>query len=165
MSSKTSKTLRPICFILISLLAIVLQSTVISPYKLGPYGPDLNLILIVFLGLLSPLRGRAGLSVFNGFLMDSLAAAPFGVHTLSRASVFFLLQDFSENVYPASYLTQCLALFLSTIYSWSFIDAAYIITGMRCCTVPFEAMIIQAVVNVCVGLGVFWSLKRLYEKL
>jgi rod shape-determining protein MreD len=120
-----SKLFSFVFLLLISLLFIVLQSTLLSPRQLGVFHPDLNLILIIFLALFSEVKGSAIIAIGNGYMMDILSGYMLGIYTLSRFSVFAMLQGFSMSVYSQSRLIQGVAIFLGTLFSWTFMWAAF----------------------------------------
>ena len=106
-----------IFFALLAFVFIILQTTLFSPNHFGPFYPDLNLILIVFLSLFSETRGGAIIALGNAYMTDVLSGYLFGIHIFSRLAVFTALKGFSENVYSQSKVTQGIAIFFSSIFS------------------------------------------------
>lgn len=157
----------PVIFLIsLSFLFIILQSTFFSPTHFGrAFYPDLNLILIVFLGLFSDLRRGAIIAIGNGYMMDVLSGYVIGIHSLSRLSVFIILKGISQHVYSQSRITQAIAISFGTLFLWSFIW-----TGLKLKTdlelgVSLGDVMRQGAVNTIVGLPVFWIIKRLYAKI
>jgi rod shape-determining protein MreD len=149
----------------ISFFFIILQSTLFSPGHFGAFYPDLNLILIVFLGLFSDVRRSAIIALGNGYMMDVLSGYMLGIHSLSRFSVFIVINGISSHVYSQSRITQIIAIFFGTLFLWSFIR-----TGVKLKTgsdfgISLGDVIAQAIINTFVGLPVFWVTKRLYAKI
>lgn len=160
-----NKFFRSFYILFVSLLFMLLQSTILSPFYFGHFAPDLNLILIVYLALIYKKGGGFGYTVLNGFIMDALSGAPFGIHILSRASLFLLLKGFGENIYSGRWAARLSAIFVGTLFTWGFVAAALFISGNKCCNLSLKSVVIQGIVNILVGLPVLSALKRLDEKL
>lgn len=155
-----NKTLSTLFLITLTILAVVLQSTILSPSSIGAFAPDLNLILIIYLGLYARRGGSYVIAILAGYMMDLLAGTSPGVHTLSRASVFILLHAFAENVYPQRARAQLVILFLGTLYAWSFVSATFILTGRHDFELSFATIYAQGLVNALVGISLFWLIKK-----
>lgn len=161
-----NRVLPVIFFILLSFLFIILQSTFFSPTHLGlAFFPDLNLILIIFLGLFSDLRRGAIIAIGNGYMMDVLSGYVIGIHSLSRLSVFIILKGISQHVYSQSRITQAIAISFGTLFLWSFIWAGLKLKTHLEFGISLGDVMTQGVVNTIVGLPVFWVIKGLYAKI
>jgi rod shape-determining protein MreD len=145
---------------LVSIIFLILQTTILSPRKLGVFSPDLNLILIVFLALFFEVRVGAIIALGSAYMTDVLSGYLIGIHTLSRFAVFTVLKGFSENLYAQSKFTQAMALFLSTLFSWFFV---WVVLKMRT-DVGFGItpglVMAQGLVNTVLGLSVFWLIGK-----
>jgi rod shape-determining protein MreD len=141
---------------------IILQSTFFSPKCLGVFHPDLNLVLIIFLALFSDVKGSAIIAVGNGYLMDILSGYMVGTYTLSRLSLFAILQGFSVNVYSQSRVMQGFAIFWGTLFSWGFIWATFKVKSNFEFDVSFIDVVVQSVVNTLVGIPLFWMINKFY---
>jgi len=150
-----SRIKKPLFFVFLSLFFIALQSSVLSPARVGTLSPDLNLILIVYLGLYSESRSDVAIAFGNGILMDAFSGLPLGMHTLSRASAFLLMKGVSDSFYFKNLITHAFFLFLATIYTWSFIWAAFIISGRNDAEIALSGVGTQAVVNTVLGVALF----------
>lgn len=149
-------------FAFLSFIFIIVQSTLFSPKNLGVFYPDLNLILVVFLGLFSEARGSAIIALVNGFMMDVLSGNVIGLYSLSRLSLYLVLRGLSTHIYARSKLTQACALFLSTLFSWGFIWI-----GLKIRTdfkISFGDIMAQGFVNTLTGIPLFWIIHKLYAK-
>lgn len=161
-----NRVLPVIFLILLSLLFIVLQSTFFSPIHFGhAFYPDLNLVLIVFLGLFSDLRRGAIIAIGNGYMMDVLSGYVIGIHSLSRLSVFVILKGISQHIYSQSRITQAMAVLFATLFLWGFI---WVSLRLKTDDLEFGIslgdVMTQGVVNTVVGLPVFWIINGLYAK-
>jgi len=145
---------------LVSIIFLILQTTLLSPRKLGVFSPDLNLILIVFLALFFEVKVGAIIALGSAYVTDVLSGYLIGIHTLSRFAVFTVLKGFSENLYAQSKFTQAMALFLSTVFSWFFV---WVVLKMRT-DVGFGItpglVMAQGLVNTVLGLPVFWLIGK-----
>jgi rod shape-determining protein MreD len=150
---------------MVSLVLVSLQSTVFSPARLGAFSPDLNLILLAYMALYTQSRAEGAIAVSSGFLMDALSGFPFGVYTLSRANIFVLVRVFSESLYSKNRVVEAAVLFLSTIYSWSFIWTAFIISGKHLGSPGIGSHVLQGVINTLVGLPLFWAIGKFHARL
>ena len=145
---------------LVSVIFLILQTTILSPRKLGVFSPDLNLILIVFLALFFEVRVGAIIALGSAYMTDVLSGYLVGIHTLSRFAVFTVLKGFSENLYAQSKSTQAMALFLSTLFSWFFV---WVVLKMRTDTgfgITPGLVMAQGLVNTVLGLPVFWLIGK-----
>ncbi|MDY0061469.1 MAG: hypothetical protein RBU45_16790 [Myxococcota bacterium] len=77
---------------LFGILLLTLQSSVAFPDLLGMGGPDLFVCLVAYLGLRRDLVAGAIPLVIVGFLADTYAATPAGLHLGTAVIVFLLLQ-------------------------------------------------------------------------
>src|ERR1700758_175025 len=151
-----------ILLIAISFFFIILQSTLFSSTHLGAFYPDLNLILIIFLGLFSDVRRSAIIALGNGYMMDILSGYVLGIHSFSRFSVFIVINGISSHVYSQSRITQVIAIFFSTLFLWSFIRTAVKLKTGSDFGISLGDVIAQAIINTLVGLPIFWIIKRLH---
>ena len=145
---------------LVSVIFLILQTTILSPRKLGVFSPDLNLILIVFLALFFEVRVGAIIALGSAYMTDVLSGYLVGIHTLSRFAVFTILKGFSENLYAQSKFTQAMAIFLSTLFSWFFV---WVVLKMRTDTgfgITPGLVMAQGLVNTVLGLPVFWLIGK-----
>ncbi len=154
-----------IFFALISFVFIILQTTVLSPNHFGLFYPDLNLILIVFLSLFSEPKAGAIIALGNAYMTDVLSGCLFGIHTFSRLAVFTALKGFSENVYSQSKVTQGIAIFFSTIFSWFFIWAVLKIKTDIQFNISLGGVMAQGAINILVGFPIFWVIKKSHARI
>ena len=155
-----NKYLSIIFLFLISVIFITVQTTLLSPKNLGYFYPDLNLILIVYLGIYSEIRGGLLLALGNGYLMDVLSGNLPGIFTLSRLSAYFLVRSGSSQVYLRRVLVQGLVIFLATIFTWIFILTIITIKEGDNFDITAKSILIQAMVNALVGIPIFWMINR-----
>lgn len=160
-----SKAFPVIFFVALSFILIILQSTFFSPRQLGAFSPDLNLILVIFLALFSEIKGKAIMVIGNGYMMDILSGYMLGIHTLSRLSVFALMQGFSANVNSQSKAVQATAIFFGTLFSWSFVWVVFKIKGNFQDGISFGGVIAQCVINTVIGIPLFLAIKRLHARI
>lgn len=159
-----NKYLSIIFLALLSVIFITIQTTLLSPHNLNYYYPDLNLILIVFLGIYSDIRGGFFLALGNGYMMDVLSGNLPGTFTLSRLSAYLLVRSGSNHVYLRKSVVQALVIFLATIFTWIFILTIIKIKNDDIGDITAKYILIQGIVNSLVGVPIFWMVNGINAK-
>jgi rod shape-determining protein MreD len=159
-----NKTVTFVSLHLVSVLIITVQSTLLSPRNAGYLIPDLNLIFIVFLAVYSETRGSFLLAAGNGYLMDVLSGNLPGTFTISRLSAYILVRTSSNHVYLKKALVLGLVIFLSTIFTWTFILTIIRIKSDAGFQLSFGDIILQGLVNSVVGVPLFWAAGRIHAR-
>jgi len=159
-----NKTLTYISLLVVSIVLITVQSTLLSPRKVGYLFPDLNLIFIVFLAVYSETRGSFLLAAGNGYMMDVLSGNLPGTFTISRLSAYLLVRTSSNHVYLKKVLVQGLVIFLTTIFTWTFILTIIKIKSEAGFRLSFSEIILQGAVNSVVGVALFWAFGGIHAR-
>ena len=159
-----NKTLTFVSLIVVSIVLITVQSTLLTPRKVGYLFPDLNLIFIVFLAVYSETRGSFLLAAGNGYMMDVLSGNLPGTFTISRLSAYLLVRTSSNHVYLKKVLVQGLVIFLTTIFTWTFILTIIRIKSEAGFQLSFSEIILQGAVNSVVGVALFWAVGRIHAR-
>ncbi|MGB7290784.1 MAG: rod shape-determining protein MreD [Thermodesulfobacteriota bacterium] len=154
-----------IFFISLSLLFIVLQSTLLAPIKIGSFSPDLNLILIIIIAMLSDVKGGSIFALGNGYLMDVLSGGLMGVNTLSRLSIYATIRGTTNNVYYHQIPVLLVVIFLSTIFSWFFIWVVIKINSDIDFSVSLNVILKQGAINTLVGVPLYLMIKKTHERI
>lgn len=160
-----TKAITTILFVSLSLLFIVLQSTLLAPIKLGSFSPDLNLILVISIAMLSDVKGGSILALGNGYLMDVLSGGLAGVHTLSRLSIYAAIQGTTNNLYYQRIPALSILIFLSTIFSWGFIWIVIKINSDIDFSISLNELLIQGAINTIIGLPIYLMIKKINERI
>ena len=127
--------------------------------------PDLNLIFIVFLAVYTENKGSFLLAAGNGYMMDVLSGNLPGTFTISRLSAFLLVRTSSNHVYLRKVIVQGLVIFLTTIFTWTFIMTIIRIKSDAGFHLTFGEITIQGLVNSVVGVPLFWAAGRMHAGL
>jgi rod shape-determining protein MreD len=159
-----NKTVTFVSLLLVSVLIVTVQSTLLSPRNAGYLIPDLNLIFIVFLAVYSETRGSFLLAAGNGYMMDVLSGNLPGTFTISRLSAYILVRTSSNHVYLKKVLVLGLVIFLSTIFTWTFILTIIRIKSNVGFQLSFGDIILQGLVNSVVGVPLFWAAGRIHAR-
>ena len=159
-----NKTVTFVSLLLVSVLIITVQSTLLSPRSAGLLFPDLNLIFIVFLAFYSETKGSFLLAAGNGYMMDVLSGNLPGTFTISRLSAYMLVRTSSNHVYLKKSLVLGLVIFLSTIFTWTFILTIIRIKSNVGFQLSFGDIILQGLVNSVVGVPLFWAAGRIHAR-
>jgi len=88
-----------ITYLLVVLLAVLLQGTVIPTFIADPFKPNLLLVLVVYLGLRSERLATAGGAYCLGLLHDSLSGLYLGLNAFAYLATFVLLQHLAGRLY------------------------------------------------------------------
>lgn len=102
-----------ISFIIIA--AVLSQVTLLSPYLIDTFQPNLLIIIVVYLGLRSAARFR-GLAAFSlGLLQDCFSGLYLGLSGFSYLFVYLLIDITSDRLYTDSRYLMILVVFLASI--------------------------------------------------
>jgi rod shape-determining protein MreD len=156
-----NKYLSIIFLVLLSVVFITLQTTLLSPKNLGYYYPDLNLILIVYLGIYFETKGGFFLALGNGYLMDVLSGNLPGTFTISRLSAYLLVRSGSSHYYLRKGIVQAFVIFCVTIFTWIFIITIIKIKEDSGFDINAKSLLIQGIVNALVGVPIFWMIQKI----
>jgi rod shape-determining protein MreD len=159
-----SKTLSYVLLILVSIVLITVQTTILSPRKGGFLFPDLNLIFIVFLAVYSEMRGSFLIAAGNGYMMDVLSGNLPGTFTISRLSAYLLVRTSSNHVYLKKIIVLGLVIFLTSIFTWTFIFTIIRIKSDAGFEASFGDVITQGLINSVVGVPLFWAADRIHAR-
>lgn len=84
----------------LSILLVVFQSTVLDLLFLGKIRLEISLIVVIYAGLyMNAVKGGA-LSLFLGFLLDSVTGIMPGLYAFFYLTIFVLSNRLSYRVYP-----------------------------------------------------------------
>ncbi|MFI5323162.1 MAG: rod shape-determining protein MreD [Thermodesulfobacteriota bacterium] len=159
-----NQTLTYISLVLVSIVLITVQTTLLSPRKVGPLFPDLNLIFIVFLAVFSELRGSFLIAAGNGYMMDVFSGNLPGTFTISRLSAYLLVRTSSNHFYLKKMMVLGLVIFIATIFTWTFIFTIIRIKGDTGFEFSFSDVAIQGLINTVVGVPLFWAADRIHAR-
>lgn len=139
-------------YLLISFLAIILQTAVLNPRQLGLLSPDFNLILIIYLALNPRINGSFALVVINGLLMDFFSGYTPGLFTLTRVVVFVVLRNMVTKFKFSELTPVAVAVFIATIIFWCLIHVILEIKAVENFSISLNLAIHQATINTLVGI-------------
>lgn len=159
-----NKTITYISLLVVSIVLITVQSTILSPRKVGFLFPDLNLIFIVFLAVYSEARGSFLIAAGNGYMMDVLSGNLPGTFTISRVSAYLLVRTSSNHVYLKKVIVQGLVIFITTIFTWTFILTIIRIKSDAGFALSINEIITQGLINSVVGVPLFWAAGRIHAR-
>ena len=159
-----NKTITYISLLVVSIVLITVQSTILSPRKVGFLFPDLNLIFIVFLAVYSEARGSFLIAAGNGYMMDVLSGNLPGTFTISRVSAYLLVRTSSNHVYLKKVIVQGLVIFITTIFTWTFILTIIRIKSDAGYALSINEIITQGLINSVVGVPLFWAAGRIHAR-
>jgi rod shape-determining protein MreD len=95
--------------------ALLCQVTVLPAYLADPFKPNLLLIVVVWLGLSTPLMWGAFLAYLLGLVQDSWSGLYLGLNGFCYLLVSLVLHNISHRLYADSRYLMTLAVFIATI--------------------------------------------------
>jgi rod shape-determining protein MreD len=99
----------------IVIFAIVIQSVVFPLFSTNDYMPDLSLIAIIFFSINFGKEVGQILGFSSGLVLDSLSGVPFGLNTLVRLIMGFLLGFFKGKIFLDKIILPCIIITICTI--------------------------------------------------
>ncbi|HEX9024809.1 MAG TPA: rod shape-determining protein MreD [Geobacteraceae bacterium] len=101
-------------FILIVVVALLLQVTVLPSYLADPFKPNLLIIIVVYLGLRGGTLGGV-LAFLLGILHDSFSGVYLGLNGFSYLCIYLFLNITADRLYTDSRYLMVLVVFLATV--------------------------------------------------
>jgi len=102
-------------YVLISMIALLLQTTVLHGLTGGRIIPDLILILCVYLGLHEHNIGGATGAFLLGYLLDSFSGSLVGLHAFAMTSVYLVVYLVSRRLWMDNTLSGVAMVFLGSL--------------------------------------------------
>ena len=106
---------------LLGILLITLQATLLTLPFIQRIRPDIVLIFTVYLGFSYPPMSGGILAFFMGCFMDLFSGNSFGLYTLSRPILFYVVHLFKDHFYLESYFSKVLFVFLFALVEGPFV--------------------------------------------
>jgi hypothetical protein len=113
----------------------------------------------------SEAKGSFLIAAGNGYMMDVLSGNLPGTFTISRLSAYLLVRTSSSHVYLRKIIVQGLVIFLTTIFTWTFIMTIIRIKSDAAFHLTFGEITVQGLVNSVVGVPLFWAAGRMHARL
>jgi len=88
-----------VIFLLLPLLALILQSTLLNYIPSGRFKPNIILMIVIYMGLFQPSLMGASVVFFAGFLTDIFSGSIFGTNIFLNLLVYSVSSLFSEKFY------------------------------------------------------------------
>lgn len=101
-------------FLFVGFVLVLLQTTVLHLLPLGPFVPDLTLVLCVYLGLHHPTVGAVVGSFMLGYSVDVFSSPVLGINCLAMSLVFLTAYLSSRAIWVQSPVLGVLVVFLAT---------------------------------------------------
>jgi rod shape-determining protein MreD len=107
--------------LLVGVLLLTIQTTFWASLSIQSFGPDLLLILTLYLGFTYPPLTGGILAFFMGYLTDLFSGNTIGLYTLSRPLLFYGVKHFRNRLYLESLPFKFVFVFLSALMEGLFI--------------------------------------------
>lgn len=101
------------------LLSIVIKSVVFPLFFTNDYMPDLSLIAIVFFSINFGKNIGQVLGFSSGLVLDSLSGVPFGLNSLVRLTMGFLLGFFEGKVFLDKVILPVIIIAIATVFKYA----------------------------------------------
>ena len=160
-----SEHARAVLLLVLAVLLVSLQTTVLSPSRLGALSPDLNLALTVVLAVTATTRAEVALGLLNGLLLDALSGLPLGAVTLSRASVFILVRSLSLKLFLRDNASIAVLVAFASVYVWGFVWLAFLLTGKGLHYAPAGVELARGLSTSLFSLPLTWVVRKHYAYL
>lgn len=107
---------RILCFMILGILLLAIQSTFLTLNPIWRIRPDLLMILNLYLAFFLPPISGGALSFFLGLLTDLFSGNSYGLFTFSRPIIFCLVQFLKESFYLEEILYKIFITFFMIIF-------------------------------------------------
>jgi rod shape-determining protein MreD len=101
-------------FLAVGFILVLLQTTLLHLLHLGPFVPDLTLVLCVYLGLNHPTVGAVVGSFMLGYSIDVFSSPILGLNCLAMSLVFLTAYLSSRSIWIHSPLLSAPVVFLAS---------------------------------------------------
>ncbi len=152
-------------WILLIIASLVLQTTLLSPERLGGTRIDLVLLLTIFAGLYGGVIKGGMTGFLGGLLGDSLSGGVLGIGTLSKTLVGSFSGFVGSKLYQKNILVQLTVSFLSIlihelIYLWLMF---FYRVSLPLLSVVVRVTVLTVVVNTLLAPPFFWGIRRILK--
>jgi rod shape-determining protein MreD len=110
-----------LCSIGLVMLTIVFKSVVFPMFFTNDYMPDVSLIAIIYFSINYGKNIGQIMGFSSGFVLDSLSGAPFGLNSLVRLIMGFLLGFFEGKIFFDKIILPCIMVTICTFAKFGFI--------------------------------------------
>ena len=152
----------PLLFLSFGFVLVLLQTTVLHLLPLGPFVPDLALVLCVYLGLNHPTVGAVLASFILGYSVDVFSSPILGLNSFAMSLVFLAVYMSSRFVWIHNPLLSAPVVFFASwvkgaalMSAWSIFQAADSFGAGG-----FEYILLDAFLAAILAPAIFALLKR-----
>lgn len=147
---------------LMIMLAVLLQTSVVTFFQVGNARADLLLIITFSAGLIFGRTAGVSVGFFSGLLWDLLTAQFFGMNTLAKLIIGYIAGVFEKKVFKENPILPVVAAFLATfIHEIVLYICAYML-NIKAPILPLFGKIVlpTAIYNCLVGPFVYFAIYR-----
>lgn len=152
-------------YISVFFVAIVIQTTLLSPENTGVFYVDYSLIAVIYISLFPEISGLIMLAFFSGYTIDVLSAADIGIYTISRLSLYILLRLLITKVYSDKFIVEFGIILLSVIYERLLLYIVTVLGSMTYVNMQFGFTVKNILINAIAGYLFFVLLKEINERI
>ena len=119
--------MRSLCYILVSIVLFLIQTTILNINWIFGIKPDLPLVFALCVAISNGERAGAAVGVLNGFLEDVFFGRFIGLSAIAKSATAYLVGVGSKNLYKGrAIITMALAFIGTIIYNLIFVVVAYL---------------------------------------
>lgn len=96
-------------------LALLLQSTVLSPYSIQGVVPDIVLVLVICHAMFQSSGRSMVYGIYAGLLEDLFSARIIGINAISKALTAYLISRLQLRLFQDNFLVGLLAVLIGTV--------------------------------------------------
>ncbi len=152
-------------YISVFFVAIVIQTTLLSPENTGVFYVDYSLIAVIYISLFPEISGLIMLAFFSGYTIDVLSAADIGIYTISRLSLYILLRLLITKIYSDKFIVEFGIILLSVIYERLLLYIVTVLGSMTYVNMQFGFTVKNILINAIAGYLFFVLLKEINERI
>jgi len=152
-------------WILLIIASLVLQTTLLSPERLGGTRIDLVLLLTIFAGLYGGAIKGGMTGFLGGLLGDSLSGGVLGIGTLSKTVAGSFSGFVGAKLYQKNILVQLIVSFLSIlIHELIYLCLMFFYrVSLPLLSVVVRVTVLTIVVNTLLAPPFFWGIRRIFK--
>lgn len=140
-------------------VAVILQSTVLSGWRVGESTPNLPLVLVTVWAIVGGLEAGLIWALLAGLLTDLVSAGPFGASAFALALAAVAAVFIGRSTFTNSTLLPLAAIALATIVYTLALGLAMQVAGWRTPWVPTLTRVVlpSLALNVALIIPLYWS--------
>lgn len=118
--------MRSLCYILVSIVLFLIQTTILNINWIFGIKPDLPLVFALCIAVVNGEKAGAAIGLLNGFLEDIFFGRFIGPNTIAKTVAAYLIGYSCHNLYKGRVITMALTFMGTFIFNLFFVIIAYL---------------------------------------